>query len=111
MANSQFSFYAAAANSTKLYDRFTVKIRLEEFPTLHTMQHCDNTAIVILRLAVLLNQKRITDQGFKLEVAAKQNSMFLKFHTNWLKEHTLLLADLQQEQKYLKKVGFLLDFH
>jgi len=37
--------------------------------------------------------------------------MFLKFHNKWLKEHTLLLADLQQEQKYLKKVGFLLDFH
>ncbi len=76
------------------------------------MQHYEILQlIVILRLAVLLNQKRITDQGFKLEVTAKQNSMFLKFHNKWLKEHTLLLADLQQEQKYLKKVGFLLDFH
>jgi len=46
-----------------------------------------------------------------LTVTAKQNSMFLKFNDTWLKEHTLLLADLQQEQKYLKKVGFLLDFH
>ncbi|AXV66522.1 exopolyphosphatase [Pseudoalteromonas lipolytica] len=88
------------------------KIRLDQFPTLHTVQHHQILQlIVILRLAVLLNQKRTPDQGVSLTVTAKQNSMFLKFNDTWLKEHTLLLADLQQEQKYLKKVGFLLDFH
>ncbi|WP_404341390.1 exopolyphosphatase [Pseudoalteromonas mariniglutinosa] len=87
------------------------KIRLAEFPTLLSLPHYQILQlIVLLRLAVLLNQKRLTEQQYALTVTAQGNSMLLKFGDNWLDEHTLLLADLQQEQKYLKKAGFLIDF-
>ena len=87
------------------------KIRLEEFPELLSVPHFKILQlIVLLRLAVLLNQKRLNDQNQDLIVSVKGCSMLLQFPVNWLAEQTLLLADLQQEQKYLKKVGFLIDF-
>jgi len=87
------------------------KIRLEAFPHLLSLPHFQILQlIVLLRLAVLLNQKRLSDQHQELAVTVKGNSMLLQFPTGWLSEQTLLLADLQQEQKYLKKVGFLIDF-
>ena len=87
------------------------KIRLEEFPTLLSVPHFQILQlIVLLRLAILLNQKRLNDQHQELAVSVKGNSMLLQFPADWLNEQTLLHADLQQEQKYLKKVGFLIDF-
>ncbi|WP_394193764.1 exopolyphosphatase [Pseudoalteromonas atlantica] len=87
------------------------KIRLEAFPQLLSLPHFQILQlIVLLRLAVLLNQKRLSDQHQELAVTVKGNSMLLQFPVGWLSEQTLLLADLQQEQKYLKKVGFLIDF-
>ena len=87
------------------------KIRLEAFPQLLSLPHFQILQlIVLLRLAVLLNQKRLSDQHQDLAVTVKGNSMLLQFPVGWLSEQTLLLADLQQEQKYLKKVGFLIDF-
>ncbi|MBE0376766.1 exopolyphosphatase [Pseudoalteromonas prydzensis] len=87
------------------------KVRLEEFPTLLSVPHFQILQlIVLLRLAVLLNQKRLNDQHQELAVSVKGNSMLLQFPLGWLSEQTLLHADLQQEQKYLKKVGFLIDF-
>lgn len=87
------------------------KIKLEELPTLLGLEHFQILQlIVLLRLAVLLNQKRLNDQHQELKVSAKVNSLLLTFPKKWLAEHSLLHADLQQEQKYLKKVGFLIDF-
>lgn len=87
------------------------KIRLDELPSLLTLtQQQVIHLIIILRLAVLLNQKRQIEKIVKFEASANINSIFLKFADKWLTEHTLFKADLQQEQSYLKKVGIALDF-
>ena len=87
------------------------KIRLDELPALLTLtQQQVIQLIVILRLSVLLNQKRQIEHLSKMTLSATLNGLFLKFEKNCLEEHTLLHADLQQEQNYLKKVGIILGF-
>ena len=65
--------------------------------------------ITILRLAVLFNQKRQVSQKPNMEISANHSGLFIKFDDHYLQEHTLLQADLIQEQRYLQKAGINLD--
>ena len=40
-----------------------------------------------------------------MEISASNLGLFIKFSNSYLQEHTLLQADLEQEQLYLKKAG------
>lgn len=64
--------------------------------------------LVLLRLSVLLNQKRRDDWLPELNVRANQHGLTLSLPTDWLAQQPLLQADLQQEADWLNKVGFAL---
>lgn len=87
------------------------KIKLTELPEFLTIaqQHILKL-ITILRLAILFNQKRQVSLQPNMDINASDIGLFIKFHDNYLQSHTLLHADLVQEQQYLKKVGIKLNF-
>ena len=60
-------------------------------------------------LAVLFNQKRQISQQPNMNISANATGLFIKFYDNYLQTHTLLNADLELEQRYLKKVGISLN--
>ena len=66
--------------------------------------------VVILRLAVLLHRGRMPLECVPA-LAINKNHIGLEFSEGWLKEHPLSQADLEQEAKALKKVGFELNFY
>jgi exopolyphosphatase/guanosine-5'-triphosphate,3'-diphosphate pyrophosphatase len=66
--------------------------------------------VVILRLAVLLHRGRMALESVPALRIEKQQ-IELIFDEGWLKEHPLSQADLEQEAKILKKVGFELRFY
>ncbi len=66
--------------------------------------------VVILRLAVLLHRGRMPLECVPA-LAVNKNHIGLEFSEGWLKEHPLSQADLEQEAKALKKVGFELNFY
>ena len=65
--------------------------------------------LVLLRLAVLLNQKRRDDFLPELKAQGQNQQLCLQLPKVWLEQHPLLVADLQQEQLQLKKIAFVLD--
>ncbi len=82
------------------------KIKLTELPEFLTIsQKHVLKLIVILRLAILFNQKRQVSLKPDMEISASNLGLFIKFSNSYLQEHTLLQADLEQEQLYLKKAG------
>jgi exopolyphosphatase / guanosine-5'-triphosphate,3'-diphosphate pyrophosphatase len=56
---------------------------------------------ILLRLATLLHRSRSTDELPKFTLAAKGKSLSLCFPPQWLANHPLTEADLQQEASYL----------
>ena len=44
-----------------------------------------------------------------MNISANATGLFIKFYDNYLQTHTLLNADLELEQRYLKKVGISLN--
>jgi exopolyphosphatase/guanosine-5'-triphosphate,3'-diphosphate pyrophosphatase len=62
--------------------------------------------IVLLRLAVLLHRGRSTQSLPKIELRAKARSMEIAFPRNWIEDHPLTAADLEQEIEFLKVAGF-----
>ncbi|KZN53157.1 hypothetical protein N474_21785 [Pseudoalteromonas luteoviolacea CPMOR-2] len=60
--------------------------------------------LTLLRLAILFHQKRQKTQVPKHEMLISKNNVTLKFENTWLEEHTLLAADLEQEQHYWKSL-------
>ena len=113
VANSQLPGFTQQQQTllSALIRFYRKKIRLDELPTLLTLTQQQVIQLtVLLRLAVLLNQKRQIQQKTAIDISANLNGLFLKFDPKWLTEHTLLHADLQQEQSYLKKVGIILEF-
>lgn len=76
----------------------------------------------ILRLAVLLNHRRrdgikipqtieVENRPYvKIDSEQGKDSMSLFFPKHFLKEMTLVAADLEQEKQFLNKVGFTLDY-
>lgn len=65
--------------------------------------------LVLLRLAVLLNQKRRDDLLPEFTANAAMQTLELNLGRDWLTQQSLLAADLAAEQKALKKIAFVLD--
>lgn len=66
--------------------------------------------VVILRLATLLNIRRLDSFLPDIEVSGSADSISLKFPKSWLKDHSVVDADLQSEAAYLSDNGFKLEF-
>ena len=81
------------------------KIRADELPyfSLFELSKVINL-LIILRLAVLLNQKRRDDFLPDLLADAGTQCLKLDLPLSWLQPQNVLAADLLQEQKNLKKI-------
>jgi exopolyphosphatase/guanosine-5'-triphosphate,3'-diphosphate pyrophosphatase len=66
--------------------------------------------VILLRLAVLLNRSRREVVVPPIEVNAKAASMQLLFDASWLELNPLTVADLSREEKYLRSVGYELNY-
>ncbi len=66
--------------------------------------------IVLLRLAVLLHRSRSDAPLPEIKLLVKKRNLKAHFPPDWLTEHTLTQADLEQEASYLNKAGFSLTF-
>ncbi|MEH6358436.1 MAG: hypothetical protein V7745_05570 [Pseudomonadales bacterium] len=87
------------------------KIKLEEMPELGAIaQQQVFYLLTIMRLAVLLNQKRQPDFLPNYELQADQHSLRLSLPPQWLEQQTLLKADLELERQYLNKIGIELTY-
>lgn len=83
------------------------KLKLDELPKFYLYpQHKVVPLLVILRLAVLLNQKRRDHWLPKLKVKASPQQLQLKLPDDWLEKHPVMMADLRHEQRLLAKVNF-----
>jgi exopolyphosphatase / guanosine-5'-triphosphate,3'-diphosphate pyrophosphatase len=67
-------------------------------------------AIVLLRLAVLLNRSRTPTQVPAFELQASPSKLSLRFPEGWLDQHPLTRADLEREVEYLRAIDVSLDF-
>lgn len=67
--------------------------------------------IVLLRLSVLLNFKRQDNLLPDIKTRAKDDTLTLQFPKGWLADHTVVDANLEQEQRYLKSLNISLDYH
>ncbi len=61
---------------------------------------------IVLRLAVLIHHSRVEETLPVFSISVTKKKINLQFPENWLAEHPLTVADLAQETRYLKKVGF-----
>lgn len=61
---------------------------------------------IILRLAVLFNRSRTYEFPDLLNLSAADHALKLSLSSGWLELNPLTLADLEQEQEYLKSVGY-----
>lgn len=66
---------------------------------------------VILRLAVLLNRSRSTQELPSLVFEATADSLSLSFDQSWLQRNPLTATDLHRERRYLEPAGLCLEFH
>ncbi len=83
------------------------KPHLERIETLMPPWHIKaEYLIVLLRLAVLLHRTRVPGSLPEIRLTAKRNSLEMAFPDDWLDEHPLTAADLDQEAKYLQPHGF-----
>ena len=86
------------------------KIRADEIPAFSLYQLPQVIyLLVLLRLAVLLNQKRRDDLLPEINASATHQALQLTLPLDWLTQQSLLAADLLAEQKALKKIAFVLD--
>ena len=60
---------------------------------------------MLLRLAVLLHRSRSADRLPALSVQGDERSLELRLGRDWLAEHPLTVADLDQEREHLKDLG------
>src|SRR5690606_26966938 len=80
------------------------KIRLDDMPAFSLYQLSQVVCLlVLLRLAVLLNQKRRDDLLPEFTANAAMQTLELNLGRDWLTQQSLLAADLVAEQKALKK--------
>jgi len=61
---------------------------------------------LLLRLAVLLHRGRSSVALPAIKLGARADSLEMRFPADWLDDHPLTVADLQQEIENLKSVGF-----
>lgn len=65
---------------------------------------------LILRLAIVLNRSRQLTKLPDIKLYMKDNRMEVKFPPNWLEDHPLTLADLEQEAEHLTAEGITLNW-
>jgi exopolyphosphatase / guanosine-5'-triphosphate,3'-diphosphate pyrophosphatase len=86
------------------------KIKPEDFPDFYLYSAQDlRYALVIFRLAILLNQKRRDDMLPQLHLTAGERSLQLQLPNQWTEQQTVLVADLITEQQFLKRLDFTLE--
>ncbi len=86
------------------------KIKPEDFPDFYLYSAQDLTyALVIFRLAILLNQKRRDDMLPQLALVASHHTLQLQLPAAWTEQQTVLVADLISEQQFLKRMSFSLE--
>ncbi|MFT4580660.1 MAG: exopolyphosphatase/guanosine-5'-triphosphate,3'-diphosphate pyrophosphatase [Gammaproteobacteria bacterium] len=65
---------------------------------------------VLLRLAVVLHRRRREAQLPSIQIRVEEDKIRLRFPDEWLGQHQLTVADLEQEADYLKTSRFRLKF-
>lgn len=65
--------------------------------------------VIILRLAVLLNRSRSSDETPPVSASATDSTIALSFDERWLAANPLTTADIKRERGYLDAVGYLLE--
>ncbi len=65
---------------------------------------------ILLRIAVVLQRPRNGEVPEELKINAGPKELQLEFAPGWLKERSLILAELEAEQGYLSKFGYQLTF-
>ena len=66
--------------------------------------------ISLLRLAVLLNRSRAPNHLPVMEVSVSGETLRVSFPEGWMEQHPLTLADLRQEENFLRKSPISLEF-
>jgi exopolyphosphatase/guanosine-5'-triphosphate,3'-diphosphate pyrophosphatase len=66
--------------------------------------------VIALRLAVVLHRNRNEADLPPFKCTLSEQSLILKFPTDWLAQYPLTLADLNDEAKHLTNIGFQLIF-
>jgi exopolyphosphatase/guanosine-5'-triphosphate,3'-diphosphate pyrophosphatase len=61
-------------------------------------------------MAVLLHRSRSTVALPSIELSASDNALKISFPEQWLDQHPLTLADLEQERDYLQAIKWSLNF-
>ena len=62
--------------------------------------------LIILRLAVLLNRSRSSNNEPAVDAIAEADTLTIQFDAAWLAENPLTVADLDRERRYLSDVGY-----
>ncbi len=87
------------------------KIPLDEFdPLPDTEREKLLYLCVVMRLAILLHHSRAEETLPVFSLKAKKRKVWLEFATDWLDNHPLTRADLEQEARYLKKIDISLEY-
>ncbi|HBA35007.1 MAG TPA: exopolyphosphatase [Gammaproteobacteria bacterium] len=66
--------------------------------------------ILLLRLAVLIHRNRMYEPHPEMTLSAHKNKLHLQCPRDWFQAHPLMDADLSQETRYLKSIGFKLTY-
>lgn len=66
--------------------------------------------ILLLRLAIRLNQFRQSDTLDSFEVSSQRNKLTIVFHTIWKDRQDLFSSDLEAEQEQFQPLGIELDY-
>ncbi len=61
--------------------------------------------VILLRLAVLFNRGRNEEQSPEIRISVTEDQVNLLLDTQWLEQHPLTKADLEQEQLWLEGSG------
>ena len=62
--------------------------------------------LLLLRLAVLLNRSRNTAAQARVSLAVSEDSIAVRFDSDWLEENPLTIAELEREQGFVSQVGY-----
>ncbi|CAI9086498.1 exopolyphosphatase [Candidatus Methylacidiphilum fumarolicum] len=95
---------------------FLVRSHRRKFPLseLQLLRQEDREAMrklgVLLRLSVLLNRVRNSQELPEIKITVNANLISLTFPKGWLQNHPLTSADLATESKYLINAGFFLQY-
>ena len=82
------------------------KIKLGDFPSfVNYSEEVVLKLLVLLRLGILLNINRQENQLPEFGVEIVEQKIKLSFPDNWFDLSPLLLADLQQENRYIEATG------